>query len=209
VQENSPRHHSQECCPLPSRQDLSLGWRSSMGPYCLARVPRLRLSLPPQPWDHMPSYLIQEIGLRSLCWRSHPLCPSTAPPPHPNVSLKKKNKKKTFLLLFLFFVFQDRVSLCSPGCPGTHSVDQAGLELRNPPASAFQVLGLKACATTAWLLKFLFKRQDQDGELGGWKDGSAVKSTNCSFGGPEFKSQHPHGGSQLSVMRSDALFWFV
>ena len=37
----------------------------------------------------------------------------------------------------------NRVSLCSPGCPGTHSVDQAGLELRNPPASASQVLGLK------------------------------------------------------------------
>ncbi|GAB1286311.1 Protein SCAI [Apodemus speciosus] len=36
-----------------------------------------------------------------------------------------------------------RVSLCSPGCPGTYSVDQAGLELRNPPASASQVLGLK------------------------------------------------------------------
>jgi hypothetical protein len=32
--------------------------------------------------------------------------------------------------------FQDRVSLCSLGCPGTHFVDQAGLELRNPPASA-------------------------------------------------------------------------
>ena len=40
------------------------------------------------------------------------------------------------------------VSLCSPGCPGTHSVGQAGLELRNLPASASQVLGLKACATT-------------------------------------------------------------
>ncbi len=25
-----------------------------------------------------------------------------------------------------------RVSLCSPGCPGTHFVDQAGLELRLP-----------------------------------------------------------------------------
>jgi hypothetical protein len=43
---------------------------------------------------------------------------------------------------------RDRVSLCSPGCPGTHFVDQAGLELRNPSASASQVLGLKACATT-------------------------------------------------------------
>ena len=48
-----------------------------------------------------------------------------------------------------FLVFRDRVSLCSPGCPGTHFVDQAGLELRNPPASASRVLGLKACATTA------------------------------------------------------------
>jgi hypothetical protein len=38
--------------------------------------------------------------------------------------------------LSLFLVFGDRVSLCSPGCPGTHSVDQAGLELRNPPTSA-------------------------------------------------------------------------
>ncbi|GAB1293829.1 Coiled-coil domain-containing 7A [Apodemus speciosus] len=46
---------------------------------------------------------------------------------------------------------EDRVSLCSPGCPGAHSVDQAGLELRNPPASASQVLGLKTCATTARL----------------------------------------------------------
>jgi hypothetical protein len=36
----------------------------------------------------------------------------------------------------------------SPGCPGTHSVDQAGLKLRNLPASAYQVLGLKVCATT-------------------------------------------------------------
>jgi hypothetical protein len=53
------------------------------------------------------------------------------------------------LSFFLFgLVFQDRVSLCSRGCPGTHSVDQAGLELRNSPASASQVLGLKACTTT-------------------------------------------------------------
>jgi hypothetical protein len=42
-----------------------------------------------------------------------------------------------FIYLFIFFgflVFQDRVSLYSPGCPETHFVDQAGLELRNPPA---------------------------------------------------------------------------
>jgi hypothetical protein len=51
------------------------------------------------------------------------------------------------VVVVVVVVFRDRVSLCSPGCPGAHSVDQAGLELRNPPASASRVLGLKACAT--------------------------------------------------------------
>jgi hypothetical protein len=59
------------------------------------------------------------------------------------------------VFLFVCFVFLDRVSLYSPCCPGTHFVDQAGLELRNLPASASQVLGLKACATTAQLINFL------------------------------------------------------
>jgi hypothetical protein len=44
-----------------------------------------------------------------------------------------------------FLVFQDRVSLYSPG---THFVDQDVFELRNPPAFASRALGLKACATT-------------------------------------------------------------
>jgi hypothetical protein len=43
----------------------------------------------------------------------------------------------------------------------------------------------------------------------GWRDGSAVKSTDCSSRGSEFKSQQPHGGSQPSVMRSSAFFWFA
>jgi hypothetical protein len=55
----------------------------------------------------------------------------------------------TFVVFYFFcFVFQDRVSLCSPGCPGTGSLDHAGLEHRNPPASASQVLGSKVCTTT-------------------------------------------------------------
>jgi hypothetical protein len=66
-------------------------------------------------------------------------------------------------LLFLFVVvvvivvvvFRDRVSLYSPGCPGTHSEDQAGLELRNPPASASRVLELKACATTPGFQQYI------------------------------------------------------
>jgi hypothetical protein len=59
-----------------------------------------------------------------------------------------------FLFCLFVCLFQDRVSLYSPG---THFVDQAGLELRNLSASASQVLGLKACTTTTRLLKsFIF-----------------------------------------------------
>ena len=57
---------------------------------------------------------------------------------------------KVFVCVF-GLVFRDRDSLCSPGCLGAHSVDQAGLELRNLPASVSQMLGLKVCATTAQL----------------------------------------------------------
>ena len=42
---------------------------------------------------------------------------------------------KVSVLDRLFRLFQDRVSLCSPGCPGTHRVDQAVFKLRDPPAS--------------------------------------------------------------------------
>jgi hypothetical protein len=73
----------------------------------------------------------------------------------PHLLQPRSFRPKDFFLFFLFFFFfvflffRDRVSLYSPGCPGTHFVDQTGLQLRNPPASASQVLGLKACATTA------------------------------------------------------------
>lgn len=46
--------------------------------------------------------------------------------------------------------FQDRISLCSPGIPGTHSVDQASLELRDPPASASGVLGIEDVHCSPW-----------------------------------------------------------
>jgi hypothetical protein len=70
-----------------------------------------------------------------------------------NLDLIAQSSCKSFLFLFVCFVFvvvvvfRDRVSLCSPGCPGTHFVEQAGRELRNPSASASRMLGLKACAT--------------------------------------------------------------
>jgi hypothetical protein len=50
---------------------------------------------------------------------------------------------------------------------------------------------------------FIFKKSF----LGLERHGSGVRSTNCSSRGPEFNSQQPHGGSQPSVMRLDALFW--
>ena len=45
--------------------------------------------------------------------------------------------------------------------------------------------------------------------LAGEIDGSVGYNTDYSSEGSEFKSQQPHGGSQPSVMRSDALFWGV
>jgi hypothetical protein len=47
-------------------------------------------------------------------------------------------------LLFLW----DKVLLCSSGCPETHSADEAGLQLRDLPASVSQVLGLKVTTHT-------------------------------------------------------------
>jgi len=53
------------------------------------------------------------------------------------------------------------------------------------------------------------RKREREGEKGGWRDGSVVKSTDCSSRGPEFNSQQPHGGSQPSVIGVDALFWCV
>jgi hypothetical protein len=60
---------------------------------------------------------------------------------------------------FCFFFFFRQGFSVYPWWSGTHSVDQAGLELRNPPASASQVLGLKACATTPGYKAFLDKME--------------------------------------------------
>jgi hypothetical protein len=39
------------------------------------------------------------------------------------------------------------------------------------------------------------KSEVEAGEIG-----SVIKGTGCSFRGPEFNSQQPHGGSQLLIM---------
>ena len=53
------------------------------------------------------------------------------------------------------FIYLETVFLCNPGCPGTYSIDQAGLELRDQPASASQELGLKVCAAMSGFLSIL------------------------------------------------------
>jgi hypothetical protein len=52
--------------------------------------------------------------------------------------------------------------------------------------------------------KKAIKHMTGAGEMAQW-----VRAPDCSSEGPEFKSQQPHGGSQPSVTRSDALFWSV
>jgi hypothetical protein len=56
---------------------------------------------------------------------------------------------------FFFFWFFETGFLCVAQAALEFTVDQAGLELRNPPASASRVLGLKACTTTPGQLMLL------------------------------------------------------
>ena len=81
-----------------------------------------------------------------------------------------------FGVWFFLGFFEDRVSLCSPGYPGGCFVDQAGLKLRDPPASASPALGLKACATSRLLLSsFNDLAGVQSAGPTGWKVGPALK----------------------------------
>jgi hypothetical protein len=80
----------------------------------------------------------------------------------------------------------------SPGCPGTHFVDQASLELRNLPASASQVLELKAC-TTVTQLYFLKK-----GKKKGRKEGKERKGKERK--GKERKGKERKGKERTGVL---------
>ena len=83
------------------------------------------------------------------------------------------------LCSWLFLFFRDRVCLYSPGCPGTHSVAQAGLQFRitclpstgnkgvchHYPAESLQIKFTFSCQ--CWLINF--KKhilQIQDGNIG-------------------------------------------
>ena len=64
------------------------------------------------------------------------------------VTLLKSAILWLYKVIFSFspLVVWDRVSACSPGCPGTHSVDQAGFELTQITFLCLRVLGLEVCA---------------------------------------------------------------
>ena len=85
-----------------------------------------------------------------------------------------------YLFIYLWF-FRNRVSLYSPGCPGTHFVDQVGLKLRNLPASASasQVLGLKACATTARWMCGILSNEDLLPSAGGQATAGSTAYNVC------------------------------
>jgi hypothetical protein len=86
-------------------------------------------------------------GFQGSVTRVRPLC-SWRMETRRSEALSSRSRKELSrgcspLLLLFLLVFQDRVSLCNgPGCPWTCFVDQASLNHRNPPDSAFQVLGL-------------------------------------------------------------------
>jgi hypothetical protein len=59
-------------------------------------------------------------------------------------------------------------------------------------------------SVSKWEVGVHIESYPRAGEMAQW-----VRAPDCSSKGPEFKSQQPHGGSQPSLMRSDALFWCV
>jgi hypothetical protein len=111
----------------------------------------------------------------------------------------------SFSFLFFDFWFWDRFSLYSPGCPGTHFVDQAGLELRNSPASASQVLGLKACTTTpgqsdfSYVQKQNFTSELEVQELPSFCIALPVRTRKANMRGSHHKDHRPSF--------SPAVFW--
>ena len=61
-----------------------------------------------------------------------------------------------FMVFFLFACFRDRVFLCSPDCPGTHSVDQTGLELKSACLCLLSA-GISMCHHCLWFLFMVFQ----------------------------------------------------
>jgi hypothetical protein len=99
--------------------------------------------------------------------------------------MAKATLTRTFFSFSFFLDFSRQGFSFSPGCPGTHSVDQAGL--------ASQVLGLKACATTRPRTTFNW----------GWLTGSEVQSIIIKAGTWQHPGRYGAGGAESSPSSSE------
>jgi hypothetical protein len=98
------------------------------------------------------------------------------------------------------FAFFETVFFCVASL-GIHSVDQAGLKLRDLPASAPECwLGIKAGSENIVISECLKSK------IGSWKARSAARNTSCSCGGPGFGLPATTWGSQTSVRGSSSYF---
>ena len=99
----------------------------------------------------------------------------------------------------LVFVFSDKVSLYSPGCPGICPIDQACLKLRDDCTSTSLVLGLKACDSPDvgfpfvcceyhWLMKKLPWPVDR-------AEFRKLRKTKLNAGRKKVESERSHGAS--------------
>jgi hypothetical protein len=83
-----------------------------------------KLSLQPQGWlasSSLPAFLFSFLPF---------FLPSFLPSFLPLSLSLSLSLSCLFIYLFIYLLlFQDRISLCSPGCPGIHFAFQAGLEL--------------------------------------------------------------------------------
>jgi hypothetical protein len=85
---------------------------------------------------------------------------------------KKKKKKKKDLFILCMYSLSAYTLLCLKTAIYSHKISES------------------------FFKKFKhFKHAVPLKEIQGWRDGSVVKSTDCSSRGPEFKSQQPHCGS--------------
>ena len=72
--------------------------------------------------------------------------------------------------------------------------------MKVPRATWLVVIGEKSSNVVKWSAH---TDRRKNGVPGGWRDGSVVRSTQCSSEGPEFNSQHLCDSSYLS----GATFW--
>ena len=89
------------------------------------------------PFQERPVYMDQPIKI------SHSV--AHCPPAQNNATFDCRVLSRNHALLW----FNHKMSKTGSSCPGTHSLDQAGLKLRDLPSSASRVQELKVCTTTA------------------------------------------------------------